>query len=271
MEARLGSDDADHALQAVLHTAEILIRYAALLSLAFASLEQIHVPALAKMADGLTSRRKGPSWGDWKNILEEGLNQKTLIGLKDSHPLRELASLLTDKHANHAHDRLYYHRNAESHTRRPDRADVTEARDHLTALVSRSEFIADWTLVHITSVKWDTYRKVSTVLYRRLMGDYAIVPEQTITMSRNDIEADSLYIIDSYSDFRLLRPFLIGRRCSRCGNWSTFAADVDDRKLVLTSLEDGHVIPATHADEEALGQVGLLTPTDGSSVEGARS
>ena len=68
----------------------------------------------------------------------------------------------------------------------------------------------------------------------------------------------SLYIIDSEYQWHLLRPFLVGRDCPICKNWSTFHVDRDDQgALVIKSLDTD---TSTNADSlaEPLRHVGLL-------------
>jgi hypothetical protein len=97
--------------------------------------------------------------------------------------------------------RLYTRRNDEAHQRRVDPVDlpraVAEALAELSALLKEAQFLADWPLIHIYSTRWDTLRAVASISYRQLMGDHAIVPHQTTERPDNDLEQDSLYIIDS--------------------------------------------------------------------------
>lgn len=68
----------------------------------------------------------------------------------------------------------------------------------------------------------------------------------------------SLYIIDSEYQWHLLRPFLVGRDCPICKNWSTFHVDRDDQgALVIKSLEHGHIDEGDSL-AEPLHHVGLL-------------
>jgi len=90
------------------------------------------------------------------------------------------------------------------------------------------------------------------------MGDHAIVPPRVTERPSNDLEHGSLYIIDSENRWHLLRPFLIGRDCPVCKNWSTFHVDRDEHgTLVIKSLEHGHTDKADSLTEP-LRHVGLL-------------
>jgi hypothetical protein len=90
------------------------------------------------------------------------------------------------------------------------------------------------------------------------MGDLAIVPPQIAECRGNDLEQGSLHIIDSEYRWHLLRPFLIGRNCPVCKNWSTFHVDRDGQgPPVIKSLEHGHV-QKDDSITEPLRHVGLL-------------
>jgi hypothetical protein len=127
----------------------------------------------------------------------------------------------------------------------------------LLTVAEKAQFVADWPLIQITSTRWDTLRGEATVSYRQLMGDHALVPVQTTTFERNDLEQGSLYIMDSGHKLHLLRPFLIARDCPVCKNLSVFHLDLDAGELVLRSLEHGHVVP-DNSLAEPLKRVGLL-------------
>jgi hypothetical protein len=134
---------------------------------------------------------------------------------------------------------------------------VAEAVTELTALLDEAQFLADWPLIYVHSVRWDTLRAAAAVSYRQLMGDHAIVPHQKTERPENDLEQGSLYIIDSDSRWHLLRPFLVGRDCPVCKNWSTFHADREKGVLVIKSLEHGHIDDGTSLTEP-LRHVDLL-------------
>jgi hypothetical protein len=99
-----------------------------------------------------------------------------------------------------------------------------------TRLVSgRGPGFGDWVAILL--------RGIAVISYRQLVGDHAIVPHQSTEHHDNDLEQGSLYIIDSESQWHLLRPFLVGRGCPVCKNWSTFHADRERGALVIKSLE----------------------------------
>ena len=92
-------------------------------------------------------------------------------------------------------------------------------------MLEEAQFLADWPLIYIDFTRWDTLRGEAAIRYRQLTGDHAIVPHQITERRDNDLEQGSLYIIDSEYHWHLLRPFLVGRDCPVCKNWSTFHAD----------------------------------------------
>ncbi|WP_239110211.1 hypothetical protein [Streptomyces anulatus] len=125
-------------------------------------------------------------------------------------------------------------------------------------LLDRARFLADLRLAHFTDVRWDQLLGSATVDYRSMMGDHPVVSTNTMSSSRNNLEPDSLYLIDREHGPHLLRPFLIGRPCPRCRNWSIFHVDQVPRSgAVLKSLDHSHTLPDA-AVGASLSAVGLL-------------
>jgi hypothetical protein len=210
----------------------------------------------------LATGKSGPGFGDWLAVLLEVRDSRAIRKLPETQPLNELRSLLASPEAEEAARRLMACRNAQSHLRRVDPMDLPHAlesaRGDLTKLMKSASILADLPLLHITSTRWDSLQGRTTVGYRELMGDHPVVPTRIMEYNANDVEDDSLYIMDGQRQLHLLRPFLIGRVCSTCRNWSTFHVDRAPRETVtLKSLEHGHTL-----DEASLTQplrhVGLL-------------
>ena len=72
-------------------------------------------------------------------------------------------------------------------------------------------------LIHVTAFHWDTFQRLGTVSYRELTGDHPVVPTRTIIHGDPEIEVGSLYVIDGQNRMHLLRPFLTGKDCPKCG------------------------------------------------------
>jgi hypothetical protein len=261
IQAAVGEDQASYAYREILDAAEILLCYAAQLGLAISREQNITLGATTGLRRRMEAGR-GPGLGDWRAILLEISSNRAFRELPANHPLRDLSSLVTNPDADAARRRLNDRRNDEAHQRHVDPIDmpyaVTEAAADLTTLVEQAQFLADWPLIYVDSTRWDTFRGVAAISYRQLMGDHAIVPPQIAERHGNDLEQGSLYIIDSEYRWHVLRPFLVGRDCPVCKNWSTFHADRDDQgSLVIKSLEHGHV-GAGDFLAEPLRHVGLL-------------
>jgi hypothetical protein len=260
VQAAVGGGDPSRAYAEILDAAEVLLCYAAQLGLAMSREAGITLGAATTLGTRLASGR-GPGFGDWVAILQEVGNSRAVKRLPGNHPLRDLGSLAPSLDANAAGRRLSDRRNDEAHQRRVDRVDlpraVAEAAAELTTLLEEAQFLADWPLIHVYSTRWDTLRAAATISYRQLVGDHAIVPHQTAERRSNDLEQGSLYIVDSDSEWHLLRPFLVGRDCPVCKNWSTFHADREKGTLVIKSLEHGHIDDGSSL-AEPLRRVGLL-------------
>jgi hypothetical protein len=122
------------------------------------------------------------------------------------------------------------------------------------------QFLADWPLVYVDSMRWDTFRGIATISYRQMMGDHAIVPSQVTEHPSNDLEQDSLYI-DSEYQWHLLRPFLVGRDCPVCKNRSTFHVDWAERALAIKSLDNEHIAEGDWLTSKDHGSLTSLPPS----------
>jgi len=263
-EAMTSTPTAQDAFAAVLDATEVLLCYTAQLALALAWNAGIELGSAAAIRTKLASGRTGPGFGDWAFVLEEVSAPRKLRDLPPPHPLHDIATLLGTKNAAQARQRLSDYRNDQSHQRRIHPVDLpqatTAALADLVLLLKAARFLADWPLLYITDVHWDTLTRTATVDYREMTGDHPVVPTRTMTVSRNDLETDSLYLRDSGHELHLLRPFLTGRDCPSCYLWSTFHVDRAPKdKIILKSLEHGHILTDDTPDLRAsLQHVHLL-------------
>jgi hypothetical protein len=265
VEAAQASKDWNLAYKEIREAGEVFTCYLALTALALArgGERPVSLGAANQIRDQF-SKGTGPGWGQWKAVLR-GVGE--IRKLPAAHPLRRISELATDEEATAALQRLYNRRNDESHLRAVDDGDlppeVAEAFADLTALAGRASFLTDWTLADVVSCRWDSFRRMATVTYRPMMGDHPIVSTRSGQYSRSDLEQGSLYVIDDDERWHLLRPFLVGKRCTVCKTWSTFHADMASdskgRKLYIKSLEHGHVEPGEWI-AELLEHVELLSP-----------
>ncbi|MCX4745198.1 hypothetical protein OG455_06630 [Kitasatospora sp. NBC_01287] len=263
-EADISAGPSQATYATILDTAEVLLCYVAQLALALARTAGIELGAAADIKDKLASGRSGPGLGDWASVLQEVATSRKLKQLPSEHPLLKVRTLLADHGTADARKRLNDRRNDQAHQRRIDAVDlpraITEALADLTHLLQSARFLADWPLIHLTAVRWNTLTRTAKVEYREMTGDHPVVPISTMTVARNDLESGSLYLRDSEHELHLLRPFLIGRDCPACRLWSTFHVDrVPRDRVVLKSLEHGHVLDDDTADlRTSLQHVHLL-------------
>jgi hypothetical protein len=254
-----GNDPAD-AYRKILRTAEATLGYQALLALALCH-EQCLILGVVKGIRERLNTRHGPTFGDWSSILGAVSKNKSITKMPPTHPLRDLCSFYTIPEVSDALARLKARRDDDAHERSPDPVDLPEAVSaalpDLRVLLEHAQFLADWPLAHIDTVRWDIFRSSAAVTYRPMMGDQPVVPPCTTTYPHSTFEQGSLYLVDSDDEWHLLRPFLIGRDCPECKNWSTFHADRSKHMLIIKSLEHGHTIDAANY-AEALRHVGLL-------------
>ncbi|MGV9303846.1 hypothetical protein ACWDLG_10785 [Nonomuraea sp. NPDC003727] len=260
-EAKKSAGDPGPAYDAVLDATEILLCYTALLTAAFTRAAGIDLSSVTALRDKLTSNQGGPGLGDWTAVLQEISGRRKRRSLGADHPLHELGAVLADEQLRAARQRHSARRNNQAHLRRADSVELPQALEEsfvdLSLLLSRTRFLADWPLIEITAVTWDAFRSQATVGFRRLMGDHPVVPTETMKHPSSALETGSLYVIDRSHQLHLLRPFLTGRICPTCRNWSTFHVDKVNNELVLKSLEHGHCF-ADPTTTEPLRHVGLL-------------
>ena len=262
VEAAVSARSFKSAYETILAAAEVLLCYAANVGLAVAHEAGIQLGAVKMIRDRLTSGGPGLGFGDWTSVLHEIRDSKTARNVPDGNPIADFRLFLADRDADAARQRLKERRDDESHLRRMESLDLPAAVEFaladLTTLYRAASFLADLPLMHITSARWDGFKRLATVRYRELMGDHPVVPTRTITYGEPLIEEDSLYVTDGQRRLCLLRPFLSGSVCPRCRNWSTFHIDGSaDGKIEYKSLEHGHPKEDPLLDE-ALPYVGLL-------------
>ncbi|WP_157570785.1 restriction endonuclease [Microtetraspora malaysiensis] len=247
MEAAYSADAYRDAYVAALDTAEILACYTALLGLSLAREAGIEIGYVRNIREKLRKGKSGPSFGDWVAILREISTSRHIQPASDAKKLQDLRYMLGDKEADAALSMLASKRNDESHLRRVDPGDLPrackEALAELTTLMNSALVLADLPLVQLTSVRWDSFRRVSTVQFRELMGDHPVVPSQYLEYASSELEVDSLYVLDEQHRLHLLRPYLIGSDCPKCHMWSTFHIEgVHQDRVKLKSLENGHTL-----------------------------
>ncbi|MDX2623636.1 restriction endonuclease [Streptomyces sp. WI03-5b] len=262
VEARMSTDDRDRAYKAVLDAAEALLGFCALLVASLAQEAGITFKALKSLKNKIFTQPGGPGFGDWTRILQQAASATGAAGLDADHPFHELAALLVEgSDADQAATRLAGRRNNHAHGRAneplPTPGALADAFTDLVLLFERARFLADWSLLHVTSVHWDRLSASETLGYRRLTGDHPVVPTATMVVTGADrIEAGSLYLADRDQNLHPLRPFLTCEICEACSSWSIFHADKENGQLIQRSLEHGHNYPY-RGNEAALRTVGL--------------
>lgn len=261
VEAEKSAGVSRNSYDSVLYAAEVLLCYTAHLALVLTRSMDVELGCTVSIRTTF-GRGKGLGFGNWASIVEEVRDSRAFRTLPDAHPLRDLQSLLESQASRNARLRLNDLRNDESHLRNVDATDLPGAFESALAdliiLLKAADFLSDLTLIHVTGVRWDSIHRRTEVAYRELMGDHPVAPSRVLGYDDPGIEVDSLYLIDSRHRLHLLRPFLIGRVCPTCRNWSTFHVDgVKQETVSLKSLEHGH----TTTDDtliETLRQVGLV-------------
>ena len=264
VEAAVSARSFKTAYEAILAAAEVLLCYVANTGLAIARESRIELGAMKTIRARLTPGAHGLGFGDWVAVIKEIEESRTLRKAAEGSPIADLRSFLADSDVGAALRRLSDRRNDESHLRRTELMDLPAAVDaalaDLSALYQAASFLTDLPLIQVTDFHWDSFRKRAIMNFRELMGDHPVVPTRTIIYDRSAVEVGSTYILDGQRMLWLLRPFLAGRTCPKCRNWSTFHIDeMRDGKIIYKSLEHGHTMEDA-ALGEALAHVGLISP-----------
>jgi hypothetical protein len=263
VEAAISARSFKTAYEAILAAAEVLLCYVANTSLAIARESGIELGAMKTIRARLNPGAHGLGFGDWVTVIKEIEESKAIRKASENSPLADFRPFLADSDAGAALKRLSDRRNDESHLRRTELMDLPAAVDaalaDLSALHEAATFLPDLPLIQITDFHWDSFRKRAVMSFRELIGDHPVVPTRTITYDRPAVEVGSTYILDGQRRLWLLRPFLAGRTCPKCRNWSTFHVDeMRDGKVIYKSLEHGHTMEDAGLDE-ALAHVGLIS------------
>jgi hypothetical protein len=262
VEAAVSARSFKTAYEAILAAAEVLLCYVANTGLAIARESSIELGAMKTIRARLKPGAHGLGFGDWVTVIKEIEESKATRKASEDSPIADLRSFLAGSDAGAALKRLSDRRNDESHLRCTELMDLPAAIDaalaDLSALYQAAGFLPDLPLIQVTDFHWDSFRKRAIMSFRELIGDHPVVPTRTISYDRPAVEVGSTYILDGQRRLWLLRPFLAGRTCPKCRNWSTFHIDgMGDGRAIYKSLEHGHMMEDAALDE-ALAHVGLI-------------
>jgi hypothetical protein len=263
-EAELSAGAGERALKAILDAAEVLLCHSALVGLAIARGSDIEIGYLKRLRNRLLPGEPGLGFGDWTAALEEFRDSRKTLNAPDDSPVKDFRAFLAATGAADAVTRIGKWRNRGAHLKGADLlefpAAVEACMQDLKTLYRAAGFLSDLPLLYVTDFRWDSFRKVGTVSYRELIGDHPVTPTRTLEYRDYGIEKESLYVMDGQRRLYLLRPFLSGRYCPQCGNWSTVHVDgraKEDDMLQYMPLEHGHTFPDLLLDD-GFRFIGLL-------------
>lgn len=261
--AALAAQGTPDLIRAVLHAYEVLLVYLGAMGLCLARDERVELPQVKDIKKRLSKGRAGVGLGDWSGILAEVGRMREFRRVGDDRAFVEVRDFLADDMVEVARKRLASLRNDNAHLREMTQSQKADADrmawSDLVVLYRAAAFLTDYPLVSVVRTAWDSVDECNTVTFKRLAGDNAVVPSETLTTVVPTIDAGSVYLLDQSNQFHLLRPFLLGAECPACGHWSTFHPDrVGEGGVVeYKSLEHGH--PAARPSEHrALAKAGWL-------------
>ena len=247
---RLGGQNRFETLTSLTRLAEIHTCFLAQLAILLGRETGKRIGYLDSMASRLQSRGGGTNFGDWLSIVKE-VNQSSLFrNLPEDTMLTELTFIMaSDNEWESSTQNLMSIRNDISHQRvDPTHISIdmiSEAMNAIDLIFKATEFLTDYRFVLVTNTSFDSIKRVCTFHFRDLSGDNQLVPLQTGTASRMDLEAGSLYLRDRNGHLHLLRPMLHYLECPNCHQMSTFYLDtynlVDTPSVGLKSIERNSV------------------------------
>lgn len=259
MEAALsGATSPGAGYTSILDTAETVLAFLAQVALALAASSGIKVRA-AEVIRRKLHGGSGPGMGDWAAVLQE-TTAKHFLGAKGA--LVDIIGMFRIPEVEAARIGLSNRRNDEAHNRRVEAVALEEAirssLGDLRTLTRAAGFLVDMPMRHVTETSWDSFNRKATVTYREMTGDHWVVKSKTVQVASNEIESDSLYVVDPDGHWHLLRPYLVVRNCLECRTISTFHVDaVKNGDVRFKSLENGHTIWDSR-DFAAVTRVGLF-------------
>ena len=139
-------------------------------------------------------------------------------------------------------------------------SNIADATVELEILLSASEWLVDYPLRYLETERWDSFKDISALFYRELMGDHNVV-----SLGQDEapghLESGSLYAADQFGRYYLLRPFLCGEYCGDCGQLAVFVIDGWDpvgEEAEYKAMDHPHVMGVQEASL-ALRAAGLLS------------
>ncbi|WP_156388298.1 MULTISPECIES: hypothetical protein [unclassified Rhodococcus (in: high G+C Gram-positive bacteria)] len=261
LEAARSHGNTRETYVAALDSAEQTLAFIANIGLALAR-ELGHSLSAVDDIAGRLHRGQGTSMSDWCSAIDE-LAGKKFNALDTLISTPEFRDFCTDPTVKAARQDLLQRRNDEAHGRRVELMDlddaVGEALNSLHTINRSLTFLLDSPLVVARNLQWDSIRQEGVLDYQMLSGDHSVVPVRQMPVALPTIEAGSIYLLDSKQTLHLVRPFLTGTNCQRCGTFSLFYVDQHrNQELTIKSLEHGHSIVATESHVQAVAAVGLL-------------
>ena len=254
-DTAVSTEKSVEALREVLETAEVLLCYLALVSLALARPNGIGLGLRKSLRAKV--KQGGPTFGTRRTALSQVGASQAVGALPDNHPLHDIWRAVADPDFQGRAKELNELRNSFSHLGGPDITELPEAVDRATEalkdLLRSVSFLADLRLAHVTATRWDSLAKKGKIGCRELVGDHPVVPTQSLQYDSPDVECDSLYLIDGEERLHLPRPYLTTYVCRTCRTWSTFhIARGDGSSFSLKDLEGGHTVTADALKAEGL-------------------
>lgn len=219
--------------QGILHCAESLTGYMAVMSILLAKSAAHELGAVGALRDKLSTTPHGASMSDWTAIVREVAGKSFQRKVNATTPFVELTELMAEETlASQALRDLTEMRNDLAHNRGPKGAQVAASFDdalaHLVQLYDACQWLCDYPMRLVENTTWDSYSELGRYTYRDLVGDHYLVPERQATTSVATLNSGSLYLVDRREDLHLVSPLILWHECDMCHLPSAFFIDAYD-------------------------------------------
>jgi len=230
-------------IRAILKAAESHTAFLAFIAITSAHEAEFNLGSVDSLAQSLSTKKSGTSFGNWVEIVREFYAQKS--GNDQHVPFAQLLSLNVDGEWERAVRKLMGIRNDDSHGRLSKsnlKEVIDEATSSIRTLFQCSEFLTDYRLRLVIETKYRSIRDETTYQFRDLSGDHPLAPIDQDIVAGSKIERDSLYLRDRDGQIYRLRPLLNYLECPECHQMSTFYLDSysrgdDGQQVSLKSIE----------------------------------
>lgn len=239
---------------AILQVFQATVDYLAAMLASSLRNEAAEMPIISKLLRAFGTPRRGPTLGDWIQLLRQAPPCNLTEALETS-PFPELQVLLAENQDNSewwsAVQEMLNRRNDNAHRRGPQserefQEACTGAKERLDFVYSRLAFLARYRLTYVMDCAFDELDGSRSARIKELIGDHAMIPFQEIPCDRE--LGRGLYFANANGTLTLCSPWMMYSECPKCGQWEVTIPEHGNRDIpsgsIYRSLRTGHLHPS---------------------------